>query len=99
MEEAVLSGLFSQLTSDKIGFAMLATLAGLFVHFGKKVLRDGYEWASYWKTQGVSSLMSIVGSMGSSYALFETGETQMLAFFFIGYAADSLLNKADKVSA
>lgn len=82
--------------TQTIVFALLTTFLGVVAHYLKKIGRDNYHWKEYWTTNWQSSLVSIGGALFATMVMLQSGETSLLQFFFIGFANDSILNKAMK---
>lgn len=90
---------FTTLVFGQILFASSMTLLGVVSHFLKKVVKDKIaKPIEYWSNHWPQSVLSIVGAVVGCIILIHINESSMLAFFGVGYAADSVLNKAGQAA-
>lgn len=77
-------------------YPFLATVLGVVAHYIKKIIRDGYDWKTYWKTESKNSYMAISGALLGFATMIQTGGSSLLMYFLLGFSCDSILNKALK---
>lgn len=76
-------------------FLAFVTVLGLLTHFIKKSIELNIGFAHYWFSNRSSSALSIIGAMLGFIMLYQMGDVSPFAYFGIGYASDSILNKIE----
>ena len=79
-----------------IVLALLAWLSGIISHYVKKCKRDDICFKDYWMDHADASVSSIVlGLVAFATTLINEPNASIITYFGIGYAIDSMVNKAN----
>lgn len=94
-EAGDLLGFLSYYSWDFILISFLITLTGTLSHYAKKCLRSEADWDTYWQNNKRNTALSLVSMVGAYFGvLVNDPNASLLTFIAIGYATDSLANKA-----
>lgn len=91
-----LLGYIMHYTTWYLLLAILAWASGVAAHYIKKCKRDDICFKEYWTTHMDASVTSIVfGLTALVTTLVNDPKASLITYFGIGYAIDSMVNKAD----
>ena len=79
-----------------LALAVLAWMSGVVAHYVKKCKRDDICFRDYWMSHMDASVSSIVvGLIALITTLVNEPNASIITYFGIGYAIDSMINKAE----
>lgn len=80
------------------GYILLSfsvTILGTLVHYVKKCIKLEADWNTYWSKHKPQTITAIFAVLGSYFTILYTeADPSLLTFIAVGYAIDSMFNKA-----